>query len=64
MNTPPTGELIVAEPVTTVSAMGKAELADGATVNEPVPTARSAMAAKLTDCHVVLTARGDSPAQR
>ena len=58
VKTPPTGPLIPAEPIepgTTVSAMAKPELADGVTVNEPAAMARSRIAAKLTDCHVVLT---------
>jgi hypothetical protein len=52
VNTPAAGPLIEAEPVepvTTVSAMPRPELADGVTVNEPALIARSAMAAKLTD---------------
>ena len=56
---PPTGPLIEAaptEPGTIVSAIANPELAEGATVNEPVAIARSAMATKLTDCQVVLTA--------
>src|SRR5579862_4585722 len=55
VKTPATGALIVAAPVeldTTVSVIGKPELADGATVNEPALSNRSAMAAKLTDCQV------------
>ena len=59
VKTPPTGRLIETEPIdpeTNVSAIGKAELAEGVTVNEPALIARSAMAAKLTDCHVALTA--------
>ncbi len=59
VNTPATGPLIEAapaEPVTTVRAIGRPELADGATVNEPALMARSAMAAKLTDCQFVLMA--------
>jgi hypothetical protein len=59
VKTPATGPLIAAAPVepgTTVSAIAKPELADGVTVNEPALINRSAMAAKLTDCHVVLTA--------
>ena len=56
VKTPLTGVLIVAEPLTTVSTIGKAELAVGLTVNEPSMTARSGMAAKLIDCQVGLTA--------
>src|SRR4051812_29000885 len=57
VKTPATGPVIEAAPVepgTTVSAIGKLELADGLTVNDPVEIARSAMVAKLTDCHVGL----------
>ncbi len=59
VKTPPTGPVIVAEPVdpgTTVSTMGNAELAVGLTVNEPLAMVRSAIAAKLTDCQVGLMA--------
>src|SRR4051812_20979620 len=59
VNTPPTGVLIEAEPIepaTTVTVTGSAELAEGVTVNEPALIARSAMAAKLTDCQVGFTA--------
>ena len=51
VKTPPTGRLIEAEPVepaTTVSTIGKVELATGVTVNE-TPTLWSGMAAKLID---------------
>ncbi len=59
VKTPPpalTIEAAPTEPGTTVSTMGRAELAVGVTLNGPVTIARSAMAAKLTDCHVGLTA--------
>ena len=44
------------DPVRTESVTGKPELAEGATVKEPALIRRSVMAAKLTDCHVGLTA--------
>ena len=53
VKTTPIGPVIEAAPVelgSTVSVMAKPELADGETGKLPVAMARSAMAAKLTDC--------------
>ena len=56
VKTPAEGPVIVAvptEPDTTVRAITRPELAEGVTVN-CWPTDLSAMAAKLTDCSLVL----------